>query len=88
MTNASSAHAREPMRLMKAPKPGTNIAASAAHSTMAARMQRKARHLAWCGKRSRNQPCDAINLGVSLFVRCKLHGQGCVSPRTGAKSGS
>jgi hypothetical protein len=59
MTNASSAHAREPIRLMKAPKPGTNIAASAAHSTMAARMQRKACHLVWCGKRCRNQPWGA-----------------------------
>ena len=57
MTKLSTEQARLPMREMKKPKPGTNAAAAATHSTRAARQARNTAQRRCCGTFCRNQAC-------------------------------
>ena len=64
MTKARTEHAREPMREMKKPNPGTNMATRPTMTTMNARITRYTTFRLLRGTFCRNQGCGAKNTTV------------------------
>lgn len=59
MTKANTEHARDPMREMKNPNPGTNMATSATNVTIPIRMTRYTPHRLGAATLDRNQCCNS-----------------------------